>query len=145
MTNGELRMTKDIESRIDELKKQAGRKNIGQKAYLIARELGESNNPGLDFENSNRRSKKFFENGNLRVSFGANCDVLVQYKSETVFYTDLNYELKCYKTGHWERLLNRFYNKAREASLVRQAKEETELKEANELKLSEKAKCFGLE
>ncbi len=135
-------MTNNLESRIEELKEQAKRRNIGQKAYLVSTELGIPQSfAGVG---AGARSRKKFTSGKLKVSFGWDCDVFVSYNGETVFYQDSKYELKCYKPGYWERLITEFYKQAQEASRVRETNEAREVKETNDRKLTEEAKRFGL-
>lgn len=136
-------MTNNIESRIEELKEQAQRRDIGQKAYLVARELGESDDSIFGVGANERRSKTF-TSGNLTVYFGSDCDVSIEYRDENVFYQNSDCKIKSYKTGYWERLLNKFYRQAQETSKVRQAEESRKSKEESERKLREEARRFGL-
>lgn len=135
-------MDKDLESKIEERKKQAEKRNIYMKACTVARYLGErdyyrSDDGGLErtthiFSNDNFFIKdEYTESHGHDGSMGGGC-ARVDYKNKTV-YEDAGAGILSYIPGDWEKKLSKLYGKA-----VKTMKEkEKEEKEKNK-KLAKK-------
>jgi len=114
-------MDKDLESKIEERKKQAEKKNIYRNAWMIAKYLGErdyyrSEDGGFEqtthtFSNDNFLIiNRYSESHGHDGSMGGG-STRVDYKNKTV-YEDAGAGILSYIPGDWEKKLNGLYGKA---------------------------------
>ena len=114
-------MDKDLESKIEERKKQAEKKKIYDKAWMVAKylggrsyyrtECGSLEQTTYTFENDNFLiTDQYTESHGHDGSMGGR-SIGIEYNGKSV-YEDTSGGLRSYIPGDWEKKLNGLYGKA---------------------------------
>ncbi|MDP2907106.1 MAG: hypothetical protein Q8O03_04145 [Nanoarchaeota archaeon] len=146
-------MDKSLESKVEERKKQAEKKKICGKAWMVATYLGDRSYYRSD-DGSLEQTTHTFKNDNFLItdeyseshghdgSMGGR-SVDIEYKGKKVF-EDVSGGVLSYIPGDWEKKLSKLYGKAEKARLQKE-KEETEKRKDLAKKEEDKAKAkWGL-
>lgn len=130
----------DLERRIEERKREAIEKRIGEKAKFISYHLGYCKAAGYGTE---MPDEHFFSDNRFKIRH-CGCTSVI-YTDKLVYEGDTyDKEIRCYVPGEWEKELEKLYIKSEEARQNKikeesDGKERRRIEEENELR-----KRFGL-
>src|SRR3989344_5942311 len=126
-------MTKTLEEQVEERKKQAERREISHKAYMVAKYLGKPSE-GRIFGTSEPYVYRFHDtHASIIIVRDSRRDVLdITYRLDQVFREEVR--IISYKPGNWERKLNVLYARALENKTLREAQQQASDKKAQKKK-----------
>ena len=138
----------DLETKIEERKKEAEDKKISMKAGIIAKYLGsggETYDRGMTTTEYNFNNNKFSINDVMHVSNdgGGGCGTSVEFNGNVV-YRDGGGNVHSFVPGNWEKSFNGLYGRAVQTMNLKNAKEKVQQRKMKSESEKELKKNWGL-